>query len=41
MLREYEVFSFLKKEESQMIIKLINDIMKRKNDPQSLTYPGF
>mgnify|MGYP006869347551 CR=1 FL=1 len=24
-----------------MIIKLINDNMKRKNDPQALTYPGF
>lgn len=24
-----------------MIIKLINDAMKRKNDPQSLTYQGF
>ena len=24
-----------------MIIKLINDNMKRKNDPQTLTFPGF
>ncbi len=41
MIRQYELFSFLKKEQSQMIIKLINDVMKRKNDPQNLTYPGF
>lgn len=24
-----------------MLMKLINDNMKRKNDPQTLTYPGF
>ncbi len=41
MLREYEIFSFLRKEESQMIIKIINDNMRRKNDPQALTYSGF
>jgi hypothetical protein len=40
MLKDYE-FSFLKKEESFTIVRLINEGFKRKNDIQFLTYNGF
>ena len=40
MFKEYNV-NIMKKEESQVIARLINENMKRKNDLQNLTYLGF
>lgn len=40
MLKEYE-FDVVKREESQVIIRKVNEAMKRKFDPQNLTYLGF
>jgi hypothetical protein len=40
MLKEYEV-GFIKKEESQMMIKLVNEHSGRRNDLHNLTYTGF
>lgn len=40
MLRDYE-FDIVKREESQALIRKVNEAMKRKHDPQNLTYLGF
>lgn len=40
MLKEYDVV-IVKKEESQAIVRMINENMKRKTDNQNLTYLGF
>lgn len=40
MLKEYE-FEIIRKEESHMLVKKINETMKRRNDLQNLTYLGF
>lgn len=40
MLRDYE-FDIVKREESQTLIRKVNEAMKRKHDSQNLTYLGF
>lgn len=40
ILKDYE-FDIVKREESQILIRKVNEEMKRRNDPQNLTYLGF
>lgn len=40
ILKDYE-FDIVKREESQILIRKVNEEMRRRNDPQNLTYLGF
>ena len=40
MLKDYD-FNFLKKQQSNTIVRLINQNLKRKNEIQFLNYQGF